>query len=79
MSDYLSQLLKSGKTLLKDTKLPATKEKREVVAKSSSQPTTPADSDPHKVFIKKTVSDKPKKLEVVESLKRFITAEESKL
>lgn len=78
MSDYLAQVIKSGRTLLKDTKQPASKEKREVVAKSKMTP-TPEDSDPHKVFIKKTISDKPKKLEVVESMKRFIKAEESKL
>lgn len=78
MSDYLTQVLKSGKTVLKDTKTPATKEKREVIAKSKTTP-TPEDSDPHKVFIKKTISDKPKKLEVVESMKRFIKAEETKL
>ena len=78
MSDYLSQVLKSGRTLLKDTKTPASKEKRETVAKSKTAP-TPEDSDPHKVFIRKTISDKPKKLDVVESMMRFIKAEEAKL
>lgn len=61
-----------------DTKVPASKEKREVIAKSKTTP-TPEDGDPHKVFIKKTISDKPKKMEVVESMKRFIKAEEAKL
>ena len=78
MSDYLTQVLKTGRTLLKDTKQPASKEKRETVAKAKASPTV-EDGDPHKVFIKKTISDKPKKLEVVEHMKRFIKAEESKL
>ena len=78
MSDYLNQVLKTGRTLLKDTKQPASKEKREAVAKSKTTPTV-EDSDPHKVFIKKTISEKPKKLDVVESMKRFIKAEETKL
>lgn len=77
MSDYLSQILKSGKKLLNDTKVPATKEKRETVAKSATAP--PTDSDPHKAFIKRTISEKPKKLDVVEDLKRFIKTEEAKL
>jgi hypothetical protein len=78
MSDYLTQVLKSGRTILTDTKLPATKEKRETVAKASANP-LPVDADPHKVFVKKTIADKPKKLDVVEDFKRFIKVEEAKL
>lgn len=78
MSDYLSQLMKSGKKLLTDTKTPATKEKREQVAKSATS-TAPTETDPHKAFIKRTISEKPKKLEVVEEFKKFIKAEEAKL
>lgn len=78
MSDYLSQLMKSGKKLLTDTKTPATKEKRQAVAKSAIE-STPTESDPHKAFVKRTISEKPKKTEVVEEFKKFIKAEESKL
>jgi hypothetical protein len=80
MSDYLTQLLKSGKQILTDTKVPASKEKREKVAKQANEATPkPEDSDPHKVFRKRTISDKPSKEKVVEDLKRFIKEAESKL
>jgi len=61
---------------LSDTKVPATKEKREKIVKNSE---TPPESDPHKAFIKKTITDKPKKEDVVKDLERFIKEAESKL
>lgn len=73
---YLSHVLKSGKKILNDTKAPATKEKREKIAKNAQEP---VESDPHKAFIKKTITEKPKKEDVVKELKRFIEEAESKL
>ena len=81
MSDYLSQILKSGKKLITDTKIPASKEKRETVAKSVAKAEAggTVDTNPHKAFIKRVSSEKPKKDEVVKDLKRFIEQEEAKL
>ena len=75
-SAYLKQLLASGKTLLADTKIPASKEKREKVAKNAQEP---PDSDPHKAFVKRTITDKPSKEDVVKDFKRFIKEAEAKL
>jgi hypothetical protein len=75
-SSYLSNLLKSGKQILADTKLPASKEKREKIVKNASEP---VDADPHRAFIKKTITDKPPKDEVVKQLERFIKEAEDKL
>jgi hypothetical protein len=75
-SAYLSHLLKSGKVILSDTKIPASKEKREKIVKNSQEP---PDSDPHKAFIKKTITDKPKKEDVVKDFERFIKEAEAKL
>jgi DNA polymerase III epsilon subunit-like protein len=75
-SAYLSHLLKSGKVILSDTKLPASREKREKIVKNSQEP---PDSDPHKAFVKKTITDKPKKEDVVKDLERFIKEAEAKL
>jgi hypothetical protein len=36
----------------------------------------PVETDPHKVFIKRTIAEKPKKAEVVEEMKRFTKAAE---
>jgi hypothetical protein len=79
MSDYLAQVLKSGRTILQDCKAPATKEKREKVAKSAATPEISAETDPHRILVKKTISDKPSKADLVKEFKRFITVEEAKL
>lgn len=75
-SSYLTQLLKSGKQILTDTKIPASKEKREKIVKNAQEP---PDSDPHKAFIKKTITEKPSKEDVVKDFERFIKEAESKL
>ena len=75
-SAYLKQFLASGKQLLSDTKIPATKEKREKVAKNATEA---PDSDPHKAFVKKDITDKPKKEDVVKDFQRFIKEAEAKL
>jgi hypothetical protein len=73
---YLSSVLKAGKKILIDTKAPATKEKRDKIAKNAQEP---VESDPHKAFIKKTITEKPKKEDVVKELKRFIEEAEARL
>ena len=75
-NQFLNQLFKSGKVILTDTKLPASKEKREKIVKNAQEP---VESDPHKAFIKKTITDKPKKEDIVKSFKQFIQVAESKL
>lgn len=79
MSEYLSQILKSGKTLLTDTKTRPSKDKREAVAKSNANPSAVEETDPHKNFIKKSITEKPSKDDVVSIFKKFITEAESKL
>jgi hypothetical protein len=75
-NNYLNQMLKMGKKILTDTKVPATKEKREKIAKNATEP---VESDPHKAFVKKTITEKPKREEVIKEFKRFIEEAESKL
>lgn len=74
MSSVLKDLMSSGRKLLTDTKTPATEKK--------VKPSTihnPVETDPHKVFIKRTIAEKPKKAEVVEEMKRFCKAAEDAL
>jgi hypothetical protein len=75
-SAVLTSLLKDGKVILQDTKIPATKEKREKIAKNAQ---APPESDPHRAFVKRTITDKPDREELVKDLERFIKEAESKL
>ena len=69
MSSYLKDVLASGRKILGDTKqLPAPK--TEKVKPSSIH--TPPESNPHKVFVRRAISERPKKSEMVEEMKKFI-------
>lgn len=76
-----AQFLESGRTLLKDTKMPrraAPAAKK--VEKGAAKPlAAPASDDPHRVFVRKCVGEKPKKSEVVEMMQRFIDQAEEDL
>ena len=74
MSAYLNDFLKSGKKILEDTKSPAIKKEK---AKPVAALGTPTDSDPHKVFIKRMIQERPKKKDVVEEFEKFIKAAEA--
>ena len=69
MDGFLNKILSSGRTLLADTKAP----KR---TKKPLPSVTPTDEDPHKVFVRRTIEEKPKAKEVVEEIKKFIKSEE---
>lgn len=73
MSAYLNDFFKSGKKILEDTKSPAIKKEK---AKPPALG-TPTDSDPHKVFIKRMIQERPKKKDVVEEFEKFIKAAEA--
>ena len=73
-SDYLKDVLASGRKILGDTKTPK-------IAKQTkpSSLQTPPESDPHKVLVKRAIAEKPKKQELVDDFKRFIRAAEEAL
>lgn len=75
-SAVLQALLKDGKTILTDTKVPAGKEKREKIAKNAQ---APPESDPHKAFVKRVITDKPGREDVVKEFERFIKEAEARL
>lgn len=75
MSTYLQDLLKSGRTILEDTKAPRKIEMKK--KKSAPPPDTPTDNDPHKVLIRKTIQEQPKKSVLVDEFKRFIDSAEA--
>ena len=82
MSDYLKDILASGKRLLTDTKTP--KQIKVVPAGGKGKLSNPAagsapESDPHKVFVKRAIQEKLKKAEIVKQLQKFCDDEDAKL
>lgn len=76
MSEALKDFLASGRKLLGDTKTPTAKETKK---QPPSVGSGPVETDPHKIFQRRTIQEKPKKSEVVEDMKKFIKQAEDKL
>ena len=66
--------LDSGRHLLSDTKIPRLSNK-----KPGRPMTSVEESDPHKVFTKYAIDNRPKKSELVDDIKKFIKAAEADL
>lgn len=75
MDTTLKDFLMSGKALLVDTKRPKSVYKKEKVSKGEVLGET--EKNPHKVFIRRTIHEKPPKKEVVEQFQRFTEAAEA--
>ena len=81
IDETFKNFLQSGRTILRDTKMP-----RKIpanVAKKGKEAhqlkESPVSDDPHKVFVRKVVTEKPKKKDILEQIKRFIVAAEENL
>lgn len=81
MSDYLKDVLASGRKLLTDTKTP--RKPMKVEEKPGKVPNPAAGSgvetDPHKIFVKRMIKERPKKTELVEEVQKFCDEADSKL
>ena len=80
MSDYLKDVLSTGRKILSDTKTP----KKVIVSDKKPSLPNPAagsgpESDPHKVFVKRAIKERLKKSEVVELVQKFCDDADSKL
>jgi hypothetical protein len=75
MSDYLGQMLSSGRKIIIDTKVP----KKAKAPSNSIEKATIIENDPHKAFVRRCIAERPKKEDVVKELKRFIVAAEAEL
>ena len=83
MSDYLKEVLASGRKLLTDTKAPR-KAPVEVSKKPGQIPnpaagSSPLEKDPHKIFVKRAIKEKMKKADIKEEVQRFCDDADSKL
>lgn len=72
----LKEFLNSGKKIITDTKLPKVKTSKSV-KEEVIEPKQ--EGDIHQVFVKRTIQDKPKKSEIIEDFKKFITLAEKEL
>lgn len=81
MDETFKNFLQTGRTILRDTKMPrkipVKVEKKGKEAHQLKQ--SPVSDDPHKVFVRKVVAEKPKKKDILEQIKRFIVSAEEDL
>lgn len=76
MDRALQDFLNSGKRIITDTKLPKSKETKKAPTLESS--TAPI-GDPHQVFVKRVIQNKPKKAEILEDFMKFVDLAEKDL
>lgn len=72
MDQGLKNLIDSGHKLIGDTKLQRPKAVPKKMSVEDSK-------DPHKVFCRRMIADKPSKAELLADVKKFIEIEEAKL
>jgi hypothetical protein len=81
MSDYLKEVLASGRKVLTDTKTP--KKHPEPSGKPGKLPNpaagSPPEKDPHKVFVRRMTKERPKKKDLVEEVQKFCDEADSQL
>lgn len=77
-SQYLNEMLTAGKKILEDTKAPRRIVKKgETDKRLKAASDAPTDTDPHKVMIRRTIQEKPKKSDLIDEFKRFVDSAEA--
>lgn len=79
MDATLKALMDSGRKVISDSKTPKLAQKKKQVSRDEALGVGPAETDPHRVFVKRTINEKPKKAEVVKDIERFIKQAEAEL
>lgn len=79
MDSTLKALMDSGRKVIADSKTPKMAQKKKQVSRDEALGVGPQDTDPHRVFVKRTINEKPKKAEVVKDIERFIKQAEAEL
>lgn len=79
MDATLKALMDSGRRIVSDTKTPKLVQKKKQVSRDEALGVGPAETDPHKIFVKRTIAEKPKKVELVKDIQRFIKSAEAEL
>jgi hypothetical protein len=79
MDSTLKALVDSGRRVISDSKTPKLASKKKEVSRDEALGVGPAETDPHKVFVKRTINEKPKKAELIKDIKKFIQVAEADL
>lgn len=80
MDTTLKALFDTGRKLLADTKMPKPPHQAKLKDKvTPASMATPAETDPYKMFVKRTIHEKPKKVDLVDEIKRLIEMAERDL
>lgn len=79
MDATLKALMDSGRRVISDSKTPKLAHKKKEVSRDEALGVGPQETDPHKIFVKRTINEKPKKTEIVKDIERFIKQAESEL
>ena len=79
MDAHLKAIFESGRKILGDTKsakAPASKKGRAALATEAQEP---PETDPHKIFVKRAIREKPKSADMIKDIKKFIEEAERHL
>jgi hypothetical protein len=79
MDPVIKSLFDSGRKLIADSKAAKPPASKKGKAKLASEAMEPPETDPHKIFIKRAIRDKPKPAELLKDIKRFIEDAEKHL
>lgn len=79
MDATLKALMDSGRRVISDSKTPKLAQKKKEVSRDEALGVGPQETDPHKIFVKRTINEKPKKKDLVEDIKKFIKQAEAEL
>jgi hypothetical protein len=75
MEGFLREFFSSGKRLLDDTK----QVKISNPKKRTGEMNPVAETDPHRLFVRRTIAEKPKKADLVKDIQKFIAGAEAEL
>ena len=79
MDPLLKSLMQSGRKLLVDTKAAKAPASKKGKAALATEATEPPETDPHKIFIRRAIREKPKNADMIKEIKRFIEEAEKHL
>ena len=82
MGDYFKDLMKQGKQLLGDTKMPKQlqpKKKADKTLTPAAAGSIPGETDPHKILITRAINEKLKAKDLVKEFQKICDSEDAKL
>jgi hypothetical protein len=79
MDPLLKSLFDTGRKLISDSKSAKPPASKKGKASLATEAMEPPETDPHKIFVKRAVREKPKNPEMIKEIKKFIEVAEKHL